>query len=209
MELIVYDCLLLSDMAYVGEVELIKSTLKGRGHRFSNILVSDDLDHDKQGHYVIADVESGLENKTTYLAIRGSFIPSDWAANASFWPSFQDMGIVHAGWYSRMSHLPWSFLRDRLLDGHNVVITGHSLGGAVAQLLTMKLLDSMNLNSNKTEMWEKVQCVTFGAPVCGERSSCRSYESRDHEAKILAFYSFRRCGAKDLDLDTECSGCSD
>lgn len=45
-----------------------------------------------------------------------------------------------------------------------IIITGHSLGGSVASLLTLWLLESINRPGTKRPL-----CVTFGAPLLGDK----------------------------------------
>ncbi|MCO5612054.1 hypothetical protein L7F22_066316 [Adiantum nelumboides] len=68
-------------------------------------------------------------------------------------------GAAHAGFLDRAKSIPMDYFRRLLVRNERVVLTGHSLGGAVASLLTLRLLES-------TGRWchEQVQCYTFGSP---------------------------------------------
>lgn len=58
-----------------------------------------------------------------------------------------------------------------------IYITGHSLGGAVAELLTAKLLD-MGVNSNQ------IETITFGAPAVGNKAFINKYEPKMNLTRI-------------------------
>ncbi len=58
-----------------------------------------------------------------------------------------------------------------------IYITGHSLGGAVAELLTARLLD-MGVNSNQ------IETITFGAPAVGNKTFVDLYEPKMNLTRI-------------------------
>lgn len=58
-----------------------------------------------------------------------------------------------------------------------IYITGHSLGGAVAELLTARLLD-MGVNSNQ------IETITFGAPAVGNKTFVDMYEPKMNLTRI-------------------------
>lgn len=68
-------------------------------------------------------------------------------------------GAAHAGFLDRAKSIPMDYFRRLLIRNERVVLAGHSLGGAVASLLTLRLLEA-------TGRWchEQVQCYTFGSP---------------------------------------------
>ncbi len=47
---------------------------------------------------------------------------------------------------------------------HDIVICGHSLGGAVATIVTIQAL----VLEPFTESERKIKCITFGAPSVGD-----------------------------------------
>ncbi|MDZ7932856.1 MAG: hypothetical protein U5N21_23585 [Rhodococcus sp. (in: high G+C Gram-positive bacteria)] len=73
---------------------------------------------------------------------------------------------VHEGFHGeevklRMS-LTTSMVRNMIAEGKRVVFTGHSLGGALATLATVRMLEE-----DLPAFQGKVGCVTFGAPLVG------------------------------------------
>lgn len=58
-----------------------------------------------------------------------------------------------------------------------IYITGHSLGGAVAELLTARLL-SMGVNSSQ------IETITFGAPAVGNKTFVEQYEPKMNLIRI-------------------------
>ncbi|XP_038906094.1 senescence-associated carboxylesterase 101 [Benincasa hispida] len=56
---------------------------------------------------------------------------------------------------------------SRLISDPNtpIIITGHGLGGSVASLLTLLLLDSIDLTKTKRPL-----CITFGSPLLGNEA---------------------------------------
>ncbi|KEG09506.1 putative class 3 lipase [Trypanosoma grayi] len=71
---------------------------------------------------------------------------------------------VHEG-FSREADESLSQMEQLIHDvrhnGYRLVCTGHSLGGAVAQLVTFRMLCS------HTELKDKLTCITFGTPLVG------------------------------------------
>ncbi|CCW66855.1 unnamed protein product [Phytomonas sp. Hart1] len=72
---------------------------------------------------------------------------------------------VHSGFAQEAKEVGFSLdlLARDLQSGYRLVLTGHSLGGAVAQLLTLQLLDQF-LEMGKSP---QILCVTIGAPLIG------------------------------------------
>ncbi|TXG58989.1 hypothetical protein EZV62_016818 [Acer yangbiense] len=54
-------------------------------------------------------------------------------------------------------------LKNQISNSVPLIVTGHSVGGSVASLFTLWLLESMNLVDAK-----RVLCITFGAPLIGD-----------------------------------------
>lgn len=80
-------------------------------------------------------------------------------------------GRFHYGFDARAQAFPLATLLN-LLDqypDYALILTGHSLGGAVAHVVTLRLL--LHVHS-QTALHARVQCISFGAPlVCDEAAS--------------------------------------
>lgn len=110
-----------------------------------------------------------------FVSIRGTDDSSDILANINFIPKKTDMGWVHSGFFNAARDLE-NPIFDAIckLGGQRLYtyICGHSLGGAIATIIAIKL----------KQMSFKIKGVfTFGAPRTGKGS-------------------FRKCFRKHIDL---------
>ncbi|KAH7284721.1 hypothetical protein KP509_34G067700 [Ceratopteris richardii] len=82
-------------------------------------------------------------------------------------------GAAHAGFLDRAKAVPLNFFKKLLLQNKKIVFTGHSLGGAVGSLLTLRLLES-------TGSWchNQIQCYTFGCPFFADYRLANYINSR-------------------------------
>ncbi|BBN18814.1 hypothetical protein MPTK1_8g05720 [Marchantia polymorpha subsp. ruderalis] len=83
------------------------------------------------------------------------------------------VGSAHAGFLDRAKTIPLEYFRRLLVRNERIVLTGHSLGGAVASLLALRLLEA-------TGKWchEQVQCYTFGCPFFADNELARYINKR-------------------------------
>jgi hypothetical protein len=154
------DCSLLSRAVYEENPELYLQT---NGHRFTSMVQPDRPI--LEGRYIIVQMVCG-DVKHLYIAIRGSYYTEDWTTNFNAWPSLKEIGTVHTGWYSRMEQLPSKYLLSKLHEGYYIYVTGHSLGGAVAQLLTCELLgNDLVARFDANELSQRLKCICFAAPM--------------------------------------------
>jgi len=110
------------------------------------------------GHVKIGD--------TDVIVIRGSATVEDWLKDAEALPYIScDIGFVHAGFFSGM--LDVLAETDPVL-GNDVVITGHSLGGARARILA-----ALRIHNG----WPVSQVTVFGSPKPGG-AECASLVAR-------------------------------
>ena len=149
---------------------------------------------DEREDYVEADCRRGTkamviktrpvdDKNIIVLAIRGSktWNPVDWAINFRTLPTepagfLDDVGnAVHAGFLqiARAMVAPVAARLRRMLEEQSynrgppsLILTGHSAGGAVANLLYMHMMSTTfesELN-NLTGFFKRVHCITFGTP---------------------------------------------
>lgn len=105
---------------------------------------------------VRAFVEVDEAKRVQWLAVRGTANLENAAEDADYAKvSAPELGIVvHAGFVAD-ARVVWSFARPLLRPGLETRVTGHSLGGALAVLLAMRLrVDGMPLG----------HVITFGQP---------------------------------------------
>jgi hypothetical protein len=104
--------------------------------------------------------------ETVFLVFRGSESPLDWLTNSNFnqRPAFG--AHVHSGFYEATEWI-YPQLRAVLTElgadeaGVQLVVSGHSLGGAMAVMFSAFL---MSKEARKPDL-----LVTFGQPSCGNR----------------------------------------
>ncbi|KAL2609052.1 hypothetical protein R1flu_027625 [Riccia fluitans] len=83
------------------------------------------------------------------------------------------VGSAHAGFLDRAKTIPLEYFRRLLVRNEKIVLTGHSLGGAVASLLALRLLEA-------TGRWchEQLQCYTLGCPFFADSELARYINKR-------------------------------
>ena len=88
---------------------------------------------------------------------------------------------LHNGFASRAD----SFPIDRVLgdedykDVSDIVVCGHSAGGAVAAIIALRLRSRQNEMKRKGIKDRRITCFTFGAPIAGDmalRDFCEKYK---------------------------------
>jgi hypothetical protein len=170
------NCVLLSLACYEPTPESAKRFLEKEKHGLSKMLF---CDKDEDGAFIAATAGDDV-----YLAVRGSYSLNDWNTNFSAWAEAKGTGIVHAGFYCRMLRMPFSFVREKLVNTKGrVFITGHSLGGAVSTLITAKLLEGFGLETpSQNSPRYRLRCVTFGAPLvfAGDSAQIMDQRHRSH-----------------------------
>eukprot|EP00667_Euglena_gracilis_P000921 EG_transcript_921 len=74
---------------------------------------------------------------------------------------------IHAGFLERADAVSLDEMKAFLRRGHRLLVCGHSLGGAIASLVTLRLLDSQGPSAVEPDCVWRVRCVTFGMPLVG------------------------------------------
>ena len=115
----------------------------------------------------------------TIVAFRGSDDPWDWLTNLRAWTGHTPYGRVHRGFYTVAQTLIEE-LGALLIDDPKrrpVVLTGHSMGGALAVLIAAILAE---------HDVEPGGIYTFGQPQVGNRAFSRSF-TRHYPAPLFRF----------------------
>lgn len=140
---------------------------------------------------------------TIVFAVRGTQTFMDWTVNFAQAPSaptdfLDDTGnLCHSGFLcvARFMIAPVAARLRELLQNDpsrsaaSLLITGHSAGGAVAQLLYAHML-SETVSSELTYLtgfFKRVHCVTFGAPPVTLLPLEKSTARRHHKSLFFAF----------------------
>lgn len=152
----------LSAAAYCGKDKYNYMALSGPANGF---LVKDiiyDSKSDLQGYIGILP-----SHKTTYVVFRGSSSINNWIEDLSIkmvpYQTFTDCGCnVHKGFYESALNVVSQVLTtiDKLVQsyGYPIIVTGHSYGAAISQLIALEL-SARNIESS---------IYNFGQPRIGD-----------------------------------------
>jgi hypothetical protein len=124
--------------------------------------------HENDERYLCAISNEG---KTAYVAFRGSFTTQNHLRNANILDtglqSKFDLLGCHAGFLSSIRSIPAALmLVEKLLkEGYEVILCGHSAGGAMAAILNLHVRSRI-LEKNQQHINLKLKSIGFGAPYC-------------------------------------------
>jgi len=112
-----------------------------------------------------------------WVAVRGSEDTEDWKSNMKFITTeWKDGGggKVHLGFwqqYMQIRDIVFLNVDSHVKDGYgNFYVTGHSLGGAVAELVAMALAHR--------HPSVRVQMINFGAPGVGDETWVKAFDTK-------------------------------
>ena len=133
------------------------------------------------------DVE---KRKNLYVIVfQGSQEPHDWLTNFSFRDTdFYKRGKVHQGFYHSLKHFFQTLKKNGVRHNNkiltnpfndvehfnqssNIILAGHSLGGAIATLAGCYLVETGIKKEN-------IEIYSFGAPPIGTQEFCQFYEDK-------------------------------
>ncbi|HEY9737799.1 MAG TPA: lipase family protein [Trichocoleus sp.] len=119
-------------------------------------------------------------SERTYVVFRGSDKSVDWMNNFQFRQQVYPYGDGNSDVKFHRGFMAAYFaVRDRLLPAvkditsPHIVVTGHSLGGALATIAALDMQYNITSKSSQT-----ISAYTFGAPRVGNRALVASYNNR-------------------------------
>lgn len=124
--------------------------------------------HTPAPKYAVKTTGTRTKTGVVWIAIRGSEDLEDWKSNIKLtqtsWPDGGG-GKVHQGFYMQYAQIRktvFETVDKKVAEGWvNFHVTGHSLGGAVAELVAMAII-----HRHPTV---RVQMINFGAPMVGDK----------------------------------------
>lgn len=157
-----FQCVELAWLAYQDPATASRLALERFGYEFHHPLTR------RQGRDQALVVR---DTSHTIVAFRGTDQVQDWTTNLRAWRVRTAWGRVHRGYFDTAS----SFLDE--LQGvlaadalqRPVVLTGHSMGGALAVLVATMLMDVLERQAG---------IYTFGQPKVGSRDFSREFHRR-------------------------------
>eukprot|EP01039_Chlorochromonas_danica_P004067 gene4067-4448_t len=132
------------------------------------------------------------EKKVTIVGFRGTRPEyfNDWLHSAKLYADFGSMGIVggrHSGYAALADKVNAYYLSKTYdKDDQRIVFCGHSLGGAVAKLVTINYLLQL---SPERRTPDRVSCATFCDPMCCDETFANNLRKLVPEVNYI-FKSF-------------------
>ena len=150
----------------------------------SNIVFDDvsEIETFADGENSVNGFYAEIDPETILIAFRGSDDIEDFVHNVRV--SFKRLSyhnnpyspvMVHEGFgnlYDLVRGLIHSYIADKALTPKKIVVTGHSLGAALATLC------ALDLQYNYSELGIEIICITTGSPRVGNRDFVNSYNIR-------------------------------
>jgi Lipase (class 3) len=167
----VHDCALLCHLAYEKDISVTVNAT--RGH-FSSWLDFRFIPLDTPELFSSSEVKVnvgfmcadfvGEHLMKVVIVIRGSTRFEDWIANLLFFRNAQNIHYGFSIWTDRIWPILRKFMDKYYTEEAEILITGHSLGGAAAILIADRLYTSgFGRSKNKYGEWGTTT-ITFGAP---------------------------------------------
>nr|XP_048327592.1 senescence-associated carboxylesterase 101-like [Ziziphus jujuba var. spinosa] len=117
-------------------------------------------------------------SETANLVVSSGLLQQLWAANSNLLENGDPNESLRCKIYPQQNYnilafatSPWTLDGDeadlfcQVPKNIPLIITGHSLGGSIASLFTLWMLDNMDLSKTKRPL-----CITFGSPLVGDSS---------------------------------------
>lgn len=172
----------------------IESTLSASGASLIEYYSDSDLD---------AQAFTALKDDVLYVAFRGSESVMDWLVNIFYFKDTHHIhGIktkVHRGFRESLKRINTRIFDDVCCHTGQLVICGHSLGGAMSTIFVTMLPKSVH---------KRIEHYTYGSPRVGNRKFAREFDKLGLISKRMVngsdiirfvppwFLNFKHVGAK-------------
>tara|TARA_Y100000389_G_scaffold169134_1_gene175175 strand:- start:1706 stop:2470 length:765 start_codon:yes stop_codon:yes gene_type:complete len=127
-----------------------------------------------------------INNNTLYIYFRGTSSLHDWKINLDarlkLYQKNNNTFKIHNGFYTQYNSVK-KYIYSYLIENNsydNIIITGHSLGGALATICSFDISDYI-YNKNIT-------CVTFGSPRVGDKNFINLYNYYNISTHRIVIY---------------------
>lgn len=116
-------------------------------------------------------------------AFRGTADMADLVQDLKFLPRRVRFaqGAAHFGFVERAQSIDVAPFLELLRSGEKILFTGHSLGGAVAALVALRVLESAIQHGICCPHQRRVECVTFGAPLFANPDLAEIVNAKYHD----------------------------
>lgn len=156
------DALFFSDAVYERTPQAVVDNLSTKLGRIYPLMAFGFNDDGHHQAVLIARSTTNHGSGHVVVACRGTSGVKDVLQDLKYLPTRLPFakGAAHWGFAERAQSIPIDLICELLVAGEDVIFTGHSLGGAVASLLSLRVLESTHGCYQ-----QQVQCITFGSPL--------------------------------------------
>ncbi|GAM28358.1 hypothetical protein SAMD00019534_115340 [Acytostelium subglobosum LB1] len=124
--------------------------------------------------------------KTYYVSFRGTADVADVLGDVHMLQKFNGLGSLHGTFYRSADSFPFMQLFKWIQKGCNVVLTGHSGGGAVATIIALRMICEPFISRDL--ITSRLMCITFGQPLVLDGVFGRYLNSHDSKGKQFHFF---------------------
>ncbi|CAH1778553.1 unnamed protein product [Owenia fusiformis] len=128
------------------------------------------------------DSKGDNKQSEVFIAFRGTNNFDDVLSDLKLFPKASDYeGRLHAGFYEIAEMIPVETILQKY-RGYRIVICGHSMGGAVAQIVALEMLVQMDIKQIKDTT---TCCISFGAPLVATKGVTEFVDKHEMASKFV------------------------
>jgi hypothetical protein len=185
-----FQCSLISRLIYEDDPSnaLQSHQYSHLNHGIKSLCVSKTID-DKESNnisnfdvkYMICDCSKNENQKRLIIGFLGTSSLQDFLVDLDLIGQINNCErSFHSGIYKRSKKIPVRHFIEKLInENYEIILTGHSLGAAIASLVTVEVLTHRAVE----DYTKKVQFIGFGSPVLGSskfKSFIEKYDNNFH-----------------------------